>query len=282
MSRIKFKHVFAALLALSAISAFILPERFTTKAQPQVQGLFYPVARPVRSVAGWVDVRFSTPTDDGKTSKSLREENESLKQDVITLSMALVELQRRNDERESVGRVREFCQHFPTIGTDAAGREGLLLKGSTLDGLKQGQYAVYWGGVVGTVDRAGVAGAEVRLITDIGFRVGACFLRPQADKAGKPLTPIRLSTPNLLLEGVGGGAMRCVTKVPIAELNDANVEVGDWAFVEETEWDHRLQGYRLGKVTRIAPQPTAPLYADIRIEPATKLTRLPEVMVMTK
>jgi len=50
MSWVRFNHVFAALLILSALSAFVIPERYTTKAQPQLQGLFYPVAKPARAI----------------------------------------------------------------------------------------------------------------------------------------------------------------------------------------------------------------------------------------
>ena len=43
-----------------------------------------------------------------------------------------------------------------------------------------------------------------------------------------------------------------------------------------------LQGWWLGRITSIRPQPNAPLVADIRVEPVSDLMRLKEVMVMVK
>jgi cell shape-determining protein MreC len=285
MSRIKFKHVFAALLVLSALSAFVIPERYTARAQPQVQSLFYPVARPARSVAAWVDARVAKPpARDARDAQTVLEENDSLRQELAAMSQSLEEMRRRLAEREKLGPVGEFCTPFNALGVDAGGREGLLLRGSTFDGLRPGQYVLFWGGVAGLIERPpGMAGAQVRLITDKGMRVGACFLYWQKDDSGK-LRPSRRPTSAVLVEGAGGGVMHCpiTTALTMEQVQNAGVQVGDWVVVEDTDWDRRLQSYRLGKVVHIAPQPAAPLYADIRIEPATSLMRLREVMVLTK
>lgn len=284
MSSIKFKHVFAALMILSALSAFVIPARFTARAQPQVQGLFLPVAKPVRSMAGWVHERLARPQQiDARDARVLAEENDAIRQELAALSQALEEMRRRDAERSKLGPIRDDCTPVAVVGPDtSAGREGLLLRGSTLEGLKPGQHVLFAGGIVGTVDRAGLAGAEVRLVTDPGFRVGAYFGRFEKDESDGSIHFRRLDTPPALIEGVGDGAMRCATALTIADIESAGLRAGDWVVVEEHDWDARVQRRRLGKVVYIAPRRASPLYADIRIEPTANLSRLREVMVLTK
>jgi hypothetical protein len=284
MSTIKFHHVFAALLVLSFLSAFVIPARYTTRIHPQVQSLFYPVARPVRGVAGWIDGKLAKPdTADARDARTLAEENDQLRQDKAVLVTLIDELQRRIDERAKFGPIADDCTQFQVFANDAAGREGLLLRGSTFEGLRQGQYVLFAGGVAGILERPpGVAGAQVRLITDRGVRVGACFKRWETDPKTNAIEPRRLDTPPALVEGLGQNAMHCATSLTMQEVEKAGLKPGDWVVVEDNDWDPRLQGRRLGKVARVAPQATQPLYADIRIEPTTNLMNLRDVMVLTK
>jgi cell shape-determining protein MreC len=283
MSAIKFHHVFAALLLLSALSAFVIPERYTAKAQPQVQSLFYPVAKPVRSVAGAIHGRLARPeTKDARDSQTLLEENEQLRQEFAALSQQLEELRRINAERSKLGPIRDQCTPVAVVGNDAGGREGLLLRGSTLEGLREGQVVLFAGGVVGKIERPpGLAGAQVRLITDKGMRTGACFGRWANGEDGT-VAFARLRTPAILVEGTGDGAMRVITDLTKAEVTEAKLAPNDWVVVEDPDWDPRVQTRRLGKVVHVAAKTTAPLYADIRVEPVTSLMRLREVMVVTK
>src|SRR5687768_7683606 len=140
MSAIKFNHVFAALLILSALSAFVIPTRYTAKAQPQVQSLFYPVAKPVRSVAGWVHDRLARPpAKDSRTVQALVDENDALRQELAATARELGELRQRDAEMAQLGPIRDSCTQFPVVGTDPGGREGLLLRGSTMEGLREKQ-----------------------------------------------------------------------------------------------------------------------------------------------
>src|SRR4026208_300524 len=101
MSGIKFNHVFAALLVLSALSAFVIPQRYTARAQPQVQSLFQPVARPVRSVAGWINERLiKPPARDARDKQTIIDENEELKQETARLTHILTEVKRLGEEGE--------------------------------------------------------------------------------------------------------------------------------------------------------------------------------------
>ena len=286
MSRIKFNHVFAVLMLAGAASAFAIPSKYTARAQPQVQRLFAPVAVPARSAAGWAHERLARPAQtDPRDPRAVAAENADLREQVASLGHALAALERLDDERSTVGSLREQCVPVRVIGGDAGFRDGLLLNGSSLDGLAQGQPVLYGNALAGRIERPpGPLGAQVRLITDRGMRVDASFGRFAPNKVtGKPeWKPIQTSP--VLIEGAGNGTLRCATDLTMTELQSDTVKLaaGDWVVLEDNEWDERVHGRLLGRVTRVAPQNAAPLYADIRIEPAKSLARLREVMVLTK
>src|SRR5689334_10232019 len=150
MSGIRFNHVFATLLIVSALSAFVIPERYTTKAQPQLQGLFYPVARPTRSIAAALYGRLSKPEPgDPRDTRTIAGENDQLRQELVALNEEIDELRRRLAEREKLGPIGEQCTRVKTVGEDTGNREGLALQGSTIEGLRQGQPVLFLGGIVG-------------------------------------------------------------------------------------------------------------------------------------
>lgn len=282
MSAIKFQHVFGALLLLSALRAFVVPERYTARAQPQVQSLFQPVARPVGSIAGWVHARVAKPpATDGRDVQTLLAENDRLTQEHAAIAHAYDELRRRIAGWEALKELRDVCTRVAVVGADGGGRESLQISGSSFEGLRPGQFVLHPRGIVGYIERPpGILGAQVRLITDPGVRIEAYFGNSKKDESGKPVFE-RVETPAVLVEGVGQGAMRC-TFLTMEDVQKGGIVVGSWVVVEDKEWDQRLHGRPLGKVVRVEPQPTAPLYADIRIEPVTSLTMLREVMVLTK
>jgi hypothetical protein len=238
----------------------------------------------VRAVAGWVSGRVTKPgVADPRDARVIAAENDELRQEVASLLQTVAELQQRDAVRSLVGTLKEYCTPVSVVGTDAAGREALLVSGSSLSGLKEGQAALYGGSVVGKIDTPpGVAGAQVRLITDPGFRVEAVFARlvTNADGAAS-LTPLN-DIPQALVEGVGKGTMRCATDITMDDVTKSGLQAGDWVILRDKDWHTRLQHRRLGKVISFGERPTAPLYADIRIQPATSLLQLHEVMVVTK
>jgi cell shape-determining protein MreC len=277
MSGIKFNHVFAALLVLSALSAFVIPHRYTARAQPQVQSLFQPVAKPVRSVAGWVNERLiKPPARDARDKQTIIDENEQLRQETARLTHILTEVNRLEGEWERLGPIREKCTRLQVVGSDLGGRESLAIRGSTFEGLREGQFVLFSGGAAGIIEKPpGALGAQVRLITDTGMRVEGYFAGFTENKH----VPRR--TDAALFEGIGRGAMRC-RGLTMAQIQDAGVQLGDGVFIQDKDWDENLHGVRLGKVVRIEPQTDAPLYADIRVEPTSNLMRLRDVMVLTK
>ena len=279
MSQVRFQHVFAVLMGLSVLTAFVLPERLANKTQPQLQALFAPVARPAGLLAASVMNHVAPdPVRDRRSTDEIRRENQELKAQFANVSYQLEDLRRRNAERQKLGPIRDLCLPVTVVGQDSGTRESLSLAGSSLEGLREGMPVLYPGGVVGQIERAGVGGAQVRLVTDIGFRIRANFAQFRR-RPDNQIEFVQLETPPVLVEGISRGAMivRSLTVVEASKLSE-----GNWVVASEPDWPPRLKGQPLGKITRIGRRRDAPLYAEIRIEPESNLMKLREVMVMVK
>jgi len=281
MSQLRFQHVFVGLMAISALSAFALPARLTGRSHPQISMLFAPVAIPSAKIAGFFFRRLGgEQVQDSRDLETIRSENRQLKSDAISLQEQLNELMQRNAEREKLGLVRNLCTPVAVVGADSGTRESLSLRSSTLEGITEGLFVLYPGGVVGQVEQAGVAGAQVRLVTDPGSRLRGSFGKFQR-RADNQIEFRKLNAPTALVEGAGDGAM-IVRGLPMEDVRSAQIAPNDWVILNEPDWPLNLQGQPLGKVVKISPRPDAPLYAQIRIEPQENLSRLREVMVVTK
>jgi len=276
MSQIKFNHVFSLLLALSALSAFVIPPRFTNKAHPQLQSIFAPVSGPARRAGAWLHGKFNQrESPDRRNAEDVKAENQTLRGQVIRLTAQLDFERKRNAQWATLGDLRDQCVAVEVAGADSGPRDSLALQGSTLEHVRDNAIALYPGGVAGQISRAGIAGAQLRLITDKGFRVRGYFVR-----MNRELQPQRLSPATFLFEGIGGAmVMRQLNEQDAAQVG---VRAGDLAVVEEREWPPQLRGVALGAVTKIAPLRNAPGFVEIRVEPSVNLELLDEVMVMKK
>ena len=284
----RFREVFILLLLLSFISAFFLPAGITNPAR-NLQAIFYPVARPARAIGASLSERFAPPVKDDRALTDIRAENDQLRQMVSQLSAELLELQRINADRQLVGDLRQYCTPVPVVGTDPSRREALLLKSGSMQGIAANQPVLSRKGMVGKIDRAGVGGSQVLLVTDREFRAVAEFRRfernPQSGAAiYKPIG----STPPLL-KGAGDGTM-LIVNVPLKETDSgdagdqANIElvkVGDLVILNDPEWPYAA-GQWLGQVETINPLQSAPLFASITVLPMRDLASLREVQVMNK
>jgi hypothetical protein len=277
MSYLKFNHVFGALLTLSALSAFVIPPQYTNKALPQVQAIFAPVSVPARRAGAWAQDKFEPKKSrDTRDVRAVKAENERLRGLVIQLQSQVEFEQQRNAQWARLGSLKDRCVPVEVTGADAGTRESLTLAGSTLERVREGAVGLYPGGVAGQIQpgRAGVAGAQLRLITDKGFKVRGYFVR-----IGPDLKPQRRGTKVVLLEGVGGAM---VVKPPLDE-NDARdlaLQAGDVAVAGERDWPSDLVGQQLGTVTKVEPNTNG--FVEVRVEPATNLETLREVMVLVK
>jgi cell shape-determining protein MreC len=279
---VRFSQVFAFLIALSLLSVFVLPAKYTNPVR-SIQALFAPVSRPSRAIAWRVRDRLAPPQRDVREAAVVKDENERLKTEVMNLTGQLEELRRIDQDRNRLGDIRQYCTPFPVVGSDPGQRDSLSIAATARDGVGESMPVLYGEGVVGMIDRVGAAGAQVKLCTDPDFAVRACFYYfAPGDPRAYPL-----STTPPLLKGAGKGRM-VILNVPVAETDlqhDDNVHklsVGDRVAVDDREWPMNLKGRMIGEVEAIRPQKGAPLLSEIRVKPVLNLSALPEVMVMTK
>lgn len=279
MSYLKFNHVFAALMVLSVITGFILPQRRANQIHPEIQALFAPVASPVGGIARWLHHKFSPDVSpDKRPDEDIRRENLKLS---IALSQMTSELQQYREmdlERSRMGSLKDRCTIFPVIGGDPGTRESLQIRGSSLEGLREGMFALYGdGGIAGIVQRAGLGGAQVQLITDTGFRVRESIVR--LETRGNAVRIVAVSVPQALAIGIGRNRM-VIENITYEQAQQ--IRVGDMVVADEPDWPSELKGRYLGHVTAVGKRPSAPQYAEIRIEPRETLLRLRDVLVITK
>ena len=290
MSYLRVKHVFIALMGLSALSAFVIPPDYSSRLRPPVQSLFAPVSRPAGSLASWISERVAPPAaDDKRAITDIRQENRYLRATVAMLQSQLEEMNWRDSELAKLGKAKDVSQWAKVIAVDSGTHDSIYLAASTIDGVRQDMYVLCPDGLVGRIQQSGVGGSQVQLITDRGFRIRVRFAKygmhqgkPQYQPLGVPIT---------VAEGAGEG----VIVVPGLKLSDIGVDSsnssssgekllqeGDYVQVWDSDCPQRLQGFVLGRISRIEPRPDARLFAQIRILPTVNLKKLREVMVMTK
>src|SRR4051812_26382467 len=221
MPNAKSNHLFFGLMALAGDSAFLIPARYTDRAVPQLQMLFFPVSAPVRGLAAWAHGREEQVPAVDRPAYAIPLENDQLRQQNVKLRHDLVEQLKITNELKNLGDLGPLCTPVKVVGPEQGPRESLALTGSSLEGLKDGMCVVYPGGIVGTLQRSGVAGGQVRLVTNPGFRATAYFSgarradrKPDGGKnaaaPGKAESSgefQRLNNDLILVEGVGRGQM---------------------------------------------------------------------------
>jgi cell shape-determining protein MreC len=285
MSYFRYHHVFWGLMGLSAIVAFVVPPRYADRYQPQIQVLFWPVSRPVASVAQAVTRRVSPPvTNDRRPDMDIRDENERLRNDNAWLHAQLAELSRKDQELSKLGSLKDRCAITKVVGADAGTRDSIQISGSTLDGLRQDMYVLTGEGLVGQIARIWIGGAQVRLVSDPGFRIRCRFWRFELGE----MHP--LAIPPVLVQGMGDGKL-AVRSLPLTEVgldsslspikNSPALAENDYLVVDDSECPP-LKGVKIGRVVEIVRRRDARLFADVRVHPTMNLKRLSEVMVMTK
>src|ERR1051325_2816731 len=110
MSYVKFNHVFALLLGLSAAAAFVIPEKYSVKPLPGLQAVFAPVSIPARHVGAWAQERlFPRDLADKRTVEAIVAENERLTNVNAFLQKQLEAERRRNAEWAPLADLRDRC-----------------------------------------------------------------------------------------------------------------------------------------------------------------------------
>ncbi|HEX4125044.1 MAG TPA: rod shape-determining protein MreC [Tepidisphaeraceae bacterium] len=276
---LRFSHIFAGLMVISLLAAFALPAQSADQHYPELSLLFAPVAWPAARIGQWL--RRRTPVIvDSRPDAEIRRENMGMRAELTWLTQQLERLERLNHERLGMGQIGQYCAPVGVVGADSGARQSLLLRGSTILGLRDGMCVLYDGWIVGQIARSGLGGAQVRLITDPGSRERVRFRGIVTDAAGRSQA-VRRGQLIGVAEGIGQNAM-VIRELTGDDVKAAGVAVGDLVTLDEPDWPSNVQGLPLGRVTAISPRPDAPLYAQIEVDPQVNLLRLREVMVVVK
>ena len=276
MSYLKFKHLFAALMAIAAIMAFVVPQRVVQARVPGLELLFVPMSWPSASISRWAHDRIAPAANpDQRAADVVKRENQDLKNQLSAMHELLAKIQRLEEYRKEIGDIRPLCTPCAVVAGDSGTRQTLAIAASSVQGLREGMAVLFPGGIVGQVQRAGVAGTRVRLVTDAGFRVRVGFARFEGTRY------LRVPGPEGLVEGTGRGAMQ-IRGLTREIVKSAGLKTGDIVILGEPTWPGYLQGWVLGRITSIGSRSDAPLFAQIVVEPTQNLMQLTEVMVVTK
>ena len=266
-------------MVLSLLCTFIAP-KIHTRPQANVQAIFAPVSAPTRRLAAWAHDRWSPPEvkDDAspanpRSISEVQKENIELRVALANVTAQLQALKELNNDRSQLGSARSLCTPVSVIGSDTGNRESITLQGG--QNIRNGMEVLTTTGLVGRVDGGGFLGARVRLITDAGFAMTCSFDRYGNGK----YEHIKLAASTV---GGTGNGMMAARMMRMKDVHDAGLQENDWVVLDDREWPEVLQGWRVGRITSIASRRDAPGFADIRIEPATNLMQLREVMVMNK
>jgi cell shape-determining protein MreC len=286
MSIIRFNHLFLGLMAASGVASFILPPTVSGKFKGRADGLFTPVAYPLRKVAGGIARQFnkSSPMpgfDVASAPADARHEIERLRSQVAVLTVQLVGLKELSAGRELIGEAHKYAVPLKVIGNDPGGRDALILAGSTADAIKRDDPVLRADALVGRISNVTGGGAQVRLITDRGSAVSALIGRFRQAPDGKRVEFVATATPPPLVEGRGNGAMS-ITSLTMAQVQEAGVAKGDYVVLKDDAWPLLVNGFLIGTVESIGPSLKSPQFAEITVKPRQDLTRLSEVMVVNK
>src|SRR4051812_36969915 len=126
MHQLRFNHVFVALMLLSILSAFVVPQKYTDRVR-NVQGLFAPIARPIGALAEYVHGRVAPEKiQDNRSDEDIRRKIAEAEVTIANLEGQLEALKKLNADREMVGRVRPLCDPVSVVGAGTdTGRDTL-------------------------------------------------------------------------------------------------------------------------------------------------------------
>ena len=201
------------------------------------------------------------------TRRSLIEESEDLRHELLVLGSRIERLQELESENrrlrellESSARIEDRVLVASVLGVDIdPASSGLILNKGTQHGIRSGQSVIDANGILGQVDHAGPISSTVVLITDSSHAL-----------------PVLLSRNGLRSIAVGGG--------PTGELDlayvpkDADIEVGD-LLVSSGLGGRFPAGYPAATVVRVETA-RAGQYAHVRLRPLADLKRAREVLVV--
>src|SRR6267378_975344 len=215
------------------------------------------VVTPLENALHWVQTSTSNIWHNYFYLRGVRAENRNLKQQIERMSLEQVRISQDADQARRLQALLAFKEQFisRTMAAQVIGSSGSELsravyidKGES-DGIKPDMAVITAEGIVGKVLRVYRSTSQVLLIDDQTSGVGAIL-----DKT-------RLQG---ILRGTPAGEV-----VPAGEL--VLTSGGDGIFPK---------GLLVGRVTKVAPG--SELFLNIRVRPAADLSKLEEVLVVTK
>jgi rod shape-determining protein MreC len=290
MSQLRFNHIAIGLMSLSFVSAFLAPPRFTNPARGELAGIFSPISRPIRGLAGVIYDRFHpvVVVDDAspqspRSAQTLLEENRQLNLTLAALQVQYDNLSKLNADRQRMGNILSLCSPANVTGSDSStGRESLLISASSGTGLTVGRAVLCAPhNLMGRIVSAGLDSAQVQLITDPGVAIMCRIAQYKPDDTGT-LTLEWIKDLPVLVQGVGKGGMTVRSNLSMAKIDELQIKPGDIVGLNDPEWPANLQGWCVGRIAKISPQAKAALVSDIQVVPLDNLMRQREVMVMVK
>ena len=284
MRRKRARTIYWLLIAGSAAMAVVGPRLSGIQATAAVA--FVPVSHPANRFGNWLAGTLAedppldpVSPDSPRELREIAEENQRLREQVVQLQGDLDLLQQIHEDREALGKdVLPRCSPLTVVGVDG---EVLQVLNRGRNELQADMKVLHYGGgskgIAGVISAVGAAGAQVRLISDPAVRVTGAFARfdETTDKF------IRIETEPPLIEGAGEGMCQ-VARMRREVQGGAELAVGDWALLADSDWPMELVSYRIGEVVAIEDIPDEPGFARVLIRPPVELHQVKELMVMSK
>ena len=248
--------------------------------------LYAPVSSPAYSTSLWVSrVLQGQPPLDAASPKVPRSQqavfaqNQQLRTQVLWLQGQLDELRAIHRDRSKLGQpLLSQCAAVAVTGSDGP---VLNVVNNNFARLQRGMAVLQYGkttvGIAGVVSAVGVAGAQVRLVTDPQLRIEGDFVHYPASQD----VPESRNAPRPLVEGAGDGLCQ-VARYAQADLDAFGVRVGDWVTLKDLGWPGNLNGLRIGRVARFEPLASEPGFTRVVVEPDVDFSTLREVMVLVR
>jgi rod shape-determining protein MreC len=225
------------------------------------------VVTPLEKVLVWVQTSTGNVWHNYFYLRGVRAENRDLKQQIERMSLEQVRMSQDADQARRLQALLAFKEQFisRTMAAQVIGSSGSELSRSVYidkgesDGIKPDMAVITADGIVGKVLRVYRSTSQVLLIDDQTSGVGAILdkTRLQGILRGTPAGEV-------VLEKVMSDEA-----VPAGEM--VLTSGGDGIFPK---------GLLVGRVTKVAPG--SELFLNIRVRPAADLSKLEEVLVVTK
>ena len=164
----------------------------------------------------------------------------------------------------------EFLHARVTAAMPSGGKALLMIDRGESAGVQTGDAVVVGEYLIGRIEQVGMATANVQLITTVDTSLKVRILPPNVG-FGQEATPEWIRRDN-----DGDGFIR---QVPA----NASPRIGDLAHLSDERWPAAAQGFVVGQVTEVVPDPSNPkLFSIVRIVPLPAFESLHEVTVLTE